>query len=215
MTTQTVSNIDIDAALREAEEQYTARNPKSLTQHIEACAVMPGGNTRTVLHYGPFPLTMARGAGSRLWDLDGHEYIDFLNEFTAGIYGHSNPVIRAAIDAALDRGINLGAQNLAEAKLAAAMRRLSDGEAVAQAAHAPSGGESDVAAALQRLELRVRELRAQLALARPTARDDLAVDANDGADRILARLAGGLGLGERRAHHRLDIDLVHGGSLRP
>ena len=59
---------------------------------------MPGGNTRTTLHTAPFPLTVVRGEGCRLWDADGHEYIDVLGEYTAGIYGHSHPVIRAAID---------------------------------------------------------------------------------------------------------------------
>ena len=59
---------------------------------------MPGGNTRTTLHNAPFPLTVVRGEGCRLWDADGHEYIDVLGEYTAGIYGHSHPVIRAAID---------------------------------------------------------------------------------------------------------------------
>jgi len=40
------ANIDIDAALADAQEQYRARNPKSLAQWQEACAALPGGNTR-------------------------------------------------------------------------------------------------------------------------------------------------------------------------
>ena len=82
---------------------------------------MPGGNTRSAIHVDPFPLTMARGEGARLWDIDGHEYVDFLSEFTAGIYGHSHPVIREAIDAALDGGLNFGAHNALEARFAAAI----------------------------------------------------------------------------------------------
>jgi glutamate-1-semialdehyde 2,1-aminomutase len=115
----TPRNIDLDAALRDAEEQYTRANPRSLAQHRQAAETMPGGNTRTVLHYAPFPLTMARGEGARLWDLDGHEYVDFLSEFTAGVYGHSHPKIRAAVEQALDAGINLGAHNEIEARFAA------------------------------------------------------------------------------------------------
>src|SRR4029079_16134575 len=56
-----------------------------------------------------------------LWDLDGAEYIDFLGEYTAGIYGHSHPVIRAAVDRALAAGINFGGTNLTEAKFARAV----------------------------------------------------------------------------------------------
>jgi glutamate-1-semialdehyde 2,1-aminomutase len=115
------ANIDIDAALAEAIERYRADNPKSLARHIEACAALPGGNTRTVIHVDPFPLAIQHGEGARLTDLDGHEYIDFLSEFTAGIYGHSHPLIRAAIEEALRQGLNFGAHNAIEARFAAAI----------------------------------------------------------------------------------------------
>jgi glutamate-1-semialdehyde 2,1-aminomutase len=105
-------------AIDRAVERYTERNPHSALQYERAVQVMPGGNTRSVLFYGPFPLAIARGEGCRLWDADGHEYIDFIAEFTAGLYGHSNSVIRAAIDRALDAGINLSGHNLLESELA-------------------------------------------------------------------------------------------------
>jgi len=115
------ANIDVAAALAEAQEEYRQRNPRSLAQYEEACAALPGGNTRSAIFVEPFPLTMVRGEGSRLWDLDGHEYVDFLSEFTAGLYGHSHPLIRRAIDQALDGGWNMGAQGPAEARFAAAV----------------------------------------------------------------------------------------------
>jgi glutamate-1-semialdehyde 2,1-aminomutase len=114
-------NANIEAALNEAKELYVARNPKSLARYVEATTVMPGGNTRTVLHYAPFALAMDRASGCRLWDLDGHEFIDFLGEYTAGIFGHSHPVIRAALNRALDGGINHGASNIVEARFARAV----------------------------------------------------------------------------------------------
>jgi glutamate-1-semialdehyde 2,1-aminomutase len=116
------ANIDIGAALAEAVELYRARNPKSAAQYAEACAALPGGNTRSAIYVEPFPLTMVKGKGAHLWDADGHEYADFLSEFTAGLYGHSHPAIRKAIDAALDGGINFGAHGAAEAKFAGAIR---------------------------------------------------------------------------------------------
>jgi glutamate-1-semialdehyde 2,1-aminomutase len=121
MSETVLRNADIDAALTEAKEAYVARNPKSLARYVEATAVMPGGNTRTVLFYPPFPLAMARAEGCRLWDMDGTEYVDFLGEYTAGLYGHSHPVIRAALDRALDGGISMGAHNMVEAKFARAV----------------------------------------------------------------------------------------------
>jgi glutamate-1-semialdehyde 2,1-aminomutase len=121
MSTMLPANSTIAAALAEAHEQYRARNPKSQAQYDEACAAMPGGNTRTAIFVEPFPLTIVRGVGSHLWDLDGHEYVDFLAEFTAGLYGHSHPAIRRALDAALDGGWNFGAHGLAEARFAHAI----------------------------------------------------------------------------------------------
>ncbi len=110
-------NSDMQSALVEARQTYSDANPKSFARHGEALHAMPGGNTRTTLHTSPFPLTVVRGEGCRLWDADGHEYIDVLGEYTAGIYGHSHPVIRAAIDRALNHGWNYGGRNENEAKL--------------------------------------------------------------------------------------------------
>lgn len=106
-------------ALANVTERFIAANPESYASWEKAQDVMPGGNTRTVLHYDPFPLTMAKGEGAYLFDLDGHHYTDFLGEYSAGLYGHSNPVILNAIKDAIDEGMVLGAPNRWEAKLAA------------------------------------------------------------------------------------------------
>src|SRR5262245_22932260 len=118
MPTTTLTNASIDEALAEARTRYVERNPKSFARHTEACAAMPGGNTRTVIFNAPFPLGIARGKGCKLWDVDGHEYVDFLGEYTAGLFGHSDKRIRAAIERALDGGISLAGHNVFEAKLA-------------------------------------------------------------------------------------------------
>ncbi|MSP82571.1 MAG: aminotransferase class III-fold pyridoxal phosphate-dependent enzyme [Alphaproteobacteria bacterium] len=112
-------NLDLDSAYGEAEAGYVQGNPRS-GSNLEANAkVMPGGNTRTVLHFAPYPLTLVRGEGCYVWDADGHRYIDFLGEYTAGLYGHSHPVIVAAIRKALEDGIVLGGPNVYEGRLAA------------------------------------------------------------------------------------------------
>ncbi|MCH9671624.1 MAG: aspartate aminotransferase family protein [Gammaproteobacteria bacterium] len=116
------ANLELDDALREVEAKYVADNPKSLAQYQRACEVLPGGNTRSVLHYSPFPLTMTTGAGARLDDVDGHRYVDFLGEYTAGLYGHSNSTIAEAVKAALDSGIVLGAPSDHEVELATLIR---------------------------------------------------------------------------------------------
>ncbi len=95
------ANASLEEALVEARTHYTGANPKSLALHREAERALPGGNTRTVLYFGPFPLRFAGGNGCHLTDVDGHAYVDFLAEYTAGMFGHSHPVIRRAIERAL------------------------------------------------------------------------------------------------------------------
>lgn len=115
-------NADLGSAVAEASALFAAANPKSQAKHLEAAGSMPGGNTRTVLFFGPFPLYFTRGEGTRLHDLDGHDYVDFLGEYTAGIYGHSHPVIAEAVAAALAQGIAMGGHTRHEVALAAALR---------------------------------------------------------------------------------------------
>ena len=117
----TMKNLTLDAAVEDAEARFIQANPESAARYEAACASMPGGNTRSVLHYSPFPLTMARGAGPRLWDIDGHEYLDFLGEYTAGLYGHSHPVIMETLRSTLERGLVMGAPGQAESELAELM----------------------------------------------------------------------------------------------
>jgi glutamate-1-semialdehyde 2,1-aminomutase len=109
------------STFQEAARRYAERNPESKRLHEARAHVMPGGNTRSVLHVDPFPLTVVRAEGARIWDADGHDYLDFLGEFTAGLYGHSHPVILEAIREALADGLVLGAPNRYELTLAEAV----------------------------------------------------------------------------------------------
>ncbi|WP_439814559.1 aspartate aminotransferase family protein [Zavarzinia sp. CC-PAN008] len=114
-------NLELDAAIADARERYTRANPRSLARQEAAAASLPGGNTRGTIWYPPFPVAMAGGEGCRLTDIDGHTYVDFVSEYTAALYGHSHPVIAAALKGAIDKGILLGAPNTYEADLAAAL----------------------------------------------------------------------------------------------
>lgn len=108
----------IDQAVGEAHQRFADRNPASRRQFDEQARYMPGANSRSVLFYAPFPLTIAKGEGAALWDADGHRYADFIAEYTAGVYGHSAPEIRDAVIEAMKSGINLTGHNLLEGRLA-------------------------------------------------------------------------------------------------
>ena len=113
------ANSSLDAALADAHARYAAARPRSAEIHAKARASLAGGNTRSVLFYAPFPTAMARGEAARLYDMDGHEYIDALGEYTAGLFGHSEARIITAVKAALDGGINLAAVGEKEGDFAA------------------------------------------------------------------------------------------------
>ncbi|MBI1775093.1 MAG: aminotransferase class III-fold pyridoxal phosphate-dependent enzyme [Proteobacteria bacterium] len=118
MTAARALNTDVTEALNEAKIRYANANPASRKVHEVALTPLPGGNTRTGIFYEPFPIAWVRGEGCRLWDADGRAYLDFLSEATAGVYGHSHPVIRQAVEERLALGWNLGGHTALEGQLA-------------------------------------------------------------------------------------------------
>lgn len=109
---------DLDQRVVEAREAYARRHPRSREWFDRATSVMPSGNTRSVLHFDPFPIRVAQAEGRYLHDIDGHRYIDLLGNYTAGLFGHSNFEISAAVHKAVDRGVTLGAPHEDEVVLA-------------------------------------------------------------------------------------------------
>ena len=118
-----LNTLDLDFALSEAVDAYIAKRPKTKALHERACAVMPGGNTRTVLFTSPFPIRVERAEGALLYDVDGHRYLDFVGEYSAGLYGHSHPRILAAVSEAMAGGLNLGAHHAREVFFAEAVAK--------------------------------------------------------------------------------------------
>jgi len=108
----------LNKAIADARARYASANPLSLAADKSAEQYMPGGNTRSVLHYEPFPLTMVAGEGAELVDLDGHRYVDFVGEYSAGLFGHSDELIKSAVHEALDKGFVMGAPTAYERELA-------------------------------------------------------------------------------------------------
>lgn len=113
----------ISSHLQQLQSRFREQNPGSAVARDAARAALPGGNTRSVLHYHPFPLTMKLGRGARVWDVDGHEYLDCVGEFSAGLYGHDEPEILGAIRGVLDRGLVLAAPTDLEARMASLLQQ--------------------------------------------------------------------------------------------
>jgi glutamate-1-semialdehyde 2,1-aminomutase len=108
----------LEQVLRTVEERFAADNPQSRARHERACRVLPAGHSRQTLYYAPFPLTIARGSGARIVDLDGHDYLNLVGDYAAGVFGHSCEPIQRAVREALDGGVSLSGVNTREVELA-------------------------------------------------------------------------------------------------
>ena len=68
------------------EGHYRGATEKSAQLATRAERVMPGGDTRTTTYYRPYPLTLKRGEGPFVWNVDGNKYIDLLGNYTSARY---------------------------------------------------------------------------------------------------------------------------------
>lgn len=109
---------DLDVRVAAAHARYAAARPHSRALDTRARHVLPGGNTRSVLDFEPFPFRVASANRGELVDVDGHRYLDLCGNYTAGLLGHSPTTVRDAVVTALDRGWALGAVHEAEVDLA-------------------------------------------------------------------------------------------------
>ena len=94
---------------------------RSLSLFSAASRVIPGGVNSPVRAFrsvGGYPLFIQRAAGSRIWDADGNEYIDFVGSWGPMIAGHRHPRVVEAVAEALDRGSSFGAPTELEVRLA-------------------------------------------------------------------------------------------------
>ena len=79
------------------EEKFRKARPRSLKLWTEAREVMPRGVPSSFQDAAPQPIFMERGKGSRVWDVDGNEYVDFHNGFGVMVVGHAHPKIVDAV----------------------------------------------------------------------------------------------------------------------
>jgi glutamate-1-semialdehyde 2,1-aminomutase len=79
---------------------------------------IPGANTRTLAYFPPYPLAISHGSGCRIWDVDGNEFVDLLNNYTATVHGHAVPAINEAMTRQAALGTVFPAPAEAQAELA-------------------------------------------------------------------------------------------------
>lgn len=94
---------------------------RSKELYAAANRLIPGGvnsPARSWSAVGGEPLFFARGAGSRLWDVDGNQYVDYVCSWGPMILGHAHPEVVDAIKSAVDDGTSFGAPTEVENELA-------------------------------------------------------------------------------------------------
>ena len=105
-------------------EEYIASHPGSAERYAEATRIFPGGVTHDNRYAQPFPLYITHGTGPYKWDVDGHEYVDYVSGHGALILGHSHPAIAVAVSEQINRGTHLGACTEEELRWARAIMAL-------------------------------------------------------------------------------------------
>ena len=87
----------------------------------KACGLMPGGVNSPVRAFnsvGGNPLFIKKGSGSRVWDVDGNAYIDYVASWGPLIFGHAHPQIVEALKRQVELGTSYGASTELEIELA-------------------------------------------------------------------------------------------------
>ena len=98
-----------------------ANTTESARWFSRALQVAPGGVNSPVRAFGSVggqARVMARAAGSRLWDIDGNEYVDLVGSYGPMIHGNAHPHIIEAVQHAAEQGLSFGAPTVAETLLA-------------------------------------------------------------------------------------------------
>ncbi|HEX6420560.1 MAG TPA: aminotransferase class III-fold pyridoxal phosphate-dependent enzyme, partial [Acidimicrobiales bacterium] len=90
---------------------YLDRTPGSAARARRSARVFPGGDFRAAAWHAPYPLTLARGEGPWLHDVDGNDYLDLLGNYTALVHGNAHPAVVDAAKRAASQGTCWAAAN--------------------------------------------------------------------------------------------------------
>ncbi|MGE6227890.1 glutamate-1-semialdehyde 2,1-aminomutase [Paenibacillus chitinolyticus] len=103
------------------ELNHKRNDTKSAAAFAEAKQVIPGGVNSPVRAFksvGLTPMYMERASGSRVYDIDGNEYIDYIGSWGPLILGHAHPEVIEAVKSTAEKGTSFGAPTLIETEMA-------------------------------------------------------------------------------------------------
>jgi glutamate-1-semialdehyde 2,1-aminomutase len=97
---------------------YASKTRKSKALYERARKVLPEGVSYGIRYFEPYPFYTKRAKGSKLYDVDGNEYIDFWLGHTALILGHGAPAVVEAVKRQLENGTHYGTSHELEIEVA-------------------------------------------------------------------------------------------------
>jgi glutamate-1-semialdehyde 2,1-aminomutase len=106
---ETIDRARLSELIERERGKLLARTEGSQRYYERALAVMPRGVPSSFQAADPRPIYLSLGEGSRVWDVDGNEYVDFHNGFGVMCVGHANPAIVAAVSERAARGSHFAA----------------------------------------------------------------------------------------------------------
>jgi glutamate-1-semialdehyde 2,1-aminomutase len=89
-------------------KEYLARTPNSAKLYARAARVMPGGVCHNLRYFAPYPLYIKKAEGSKIWDVDGNEYIDLWMGHYTHILGHQPDIILKVLQEKIMEGTHWG-----------------------------------------------------------------------------------------------------------
>ncbi len=95
---------DVEQVKADIIKQYEEMTPKSKELFDEAVKWLPGGGTRNITHFYPYPFYVTKGEGTYLIDVDGNRYIDVQNNMTVLLHGHAHPKITETLQKQAELG---------------------------------------------------------------------------------------------------------------
>ena len=94
----------IDSLIEEEERRFLERIPRSLVRAEEASQVLAGGATSNWMISRPAAVWVSHGEGSKVWDVDGTEYVDLHGGYGVMVGGHANPAVVEAVQRRVTQG---------------------------------------------------------------------------------------------------------------
>lgn len=105
-------------------QRYRSMSHRSEALHARARQSLPGGLTHDSRRTLPYPLYIERAEGSRKWDVDGNEYVDFMGGHGALLFGHGHPSVVGAVGRQLSAGTHFGSEHALGVEWAELIREL-------------------------------------------------------------------------------------------